>query len=771
MFSKSYFLSFFYFFFLRDDSNILACIPTTNIFIEAGVEHGGVLVHCFGGKSRSPAFIVAYLMSCYNMAFDEAYNCVKAVRPAAEINLGFECQLRAYSLAGYDVYAAQQLLLRTRIRELHFVRNTHYHEKEQQAKHNFKSSISSSSSHSNIPPRYPGPIQLEPIASSNNLSIQTEDIEHNLPPKRSLSRNKRSFSDAKTLINLEESGNMDIDNTDLEESYGNISFSPLDREYSNESANSESLLIVGHAAAIHPAPNSLESETGTDNLEESFDMESCNSANSKTSQSSFSNSNKTAIATNQFDPHNGRMEIANSPITFQIGSEPVHPTSATKTGKSGTGRTPSRSHSSRSTSNDPKAKYPSCRLSRPGTSWVRVIPPLRALEREFRCSWCNSELFQLANVIRLDMNNILSMVDSFQTVIQNLFKQRRAAATATSFGASSAEEAEDAFILSRMNKIEASTPRASKSSSSYILPPIRKASTTGTLFPKGIGMDMDIDNQSSSEIQINEPILQVPPPMKTTRASQSINKGFNFDSVSYDKNSPREEEERSVVPTINTSRTGSILFPSIGSDTGSPKVSPRLLTVLTKETDSIIASSPRQPLSSNKKPIFSVRIDDSNNKEYEYECDNSQESPIMLQNPPILNSQNAFIPVKTNSSNSGSFSVAPPPNHFDESPRVSVPPHRIHAGWSSHDRPKSSEKRRWLARANLIREGHNALERVAEADEFASQSAFDHDKYFHIEYLDWMGADVLDVKKDNGEICCPGCKHIVGSWSWNPSRR
>jgi len=35
--------------YVRDTSNILACIPTTNIFIEAGMENGGVLVHCFGG--------------------------------------------------------------------------------------------------------------------------------------------------------------------------------------------------------------------------------------------------------------------------------------------------------------------------------------------------------------------------------------------------------------------------------------------------------------------------------------------------------------------------------------------------------------------------------------------------------------------------------------------------------------------------------------------------------------------------------------------------
>jgi protein-tyrosine phosphatase len=47
----------------KDEANILSCIPTTNIFIEAGVESGSILVHCYGGKSRSVAFCCAYLMS------------------------------------------------------------------------------------------------------------------------------------------------------------------------------------------------------------------------------------------------------------------------------------------------------------------------------------------------------------------------------------------------------------------------------------------------------------------------------------------------------------------------------------------------------------------------------------------------------------------------------------------------------------------------------------------------------------------------------------
>ena len=54
---------------------------------------------------------------------------------------------------------------------------------------------------------------------------------------------------------------------------------------------------------------------------------------------------------------------------------------------------------------DPKS--PRCRLSRPGSSTVRVIPPLRGLEREVCCAHCGEKLFCLANVLRIEDNKIL----------------------------------------------------------------------------------------------------------------------------------------------------------------------------------------------------------------------------------------------------------------------------------------------------------------------------------------------------------------------------
>ena len=93
----------------REDANILSCIPSTNIFIEAGIEAGGVLVHCFGGRSRSAAFIAAYLMCNCGWTYEKVISIILAARPVASINKGFVKQLRAYSLTNYDVYATQQV--------------------------------------------------------------------------------------------------------------------------------------------------------------------------------------------------------------------------------------------------------------------------------------------------------------------------------------------------------------------------------------------------------------------------------------------------------------------------------------------------------------------------------------------------------------------------------------------------------------------------------------------------------------------------------------
>ncbi|OIS98661.1 PREDICTED: dual specificity protein phosphatase 1-like [Nicotiana attenuata] len=63
---------------------------------EAKGQGGGVLVHCFAGKSRSATIVIAYLMKKHGMSLSEAFQLVKSKRPVISPNAGFMIQLQNY---------------------------------------------------------------------------------------------------------------------------------------------------------------------------------------------------------------------------------------------------------------------------------------------------------------------------------------------------------------------------------------------------------------------------------------------------------------------------------------------------------------------------------------------------------------------------------------------------------------------------------------------------------------------------------------------------
>ncbi|KAJ7552133.1 hypothetical protein O6H91_06G043100 [Diphasiastrum complanatum] len=63
---------------------------------EARRQGGGVLVHCFAGRSRSVTVLVAYLMRTYALSLSQALELVKAKRPEASPNTGFLRQLQIF---------------------------------------------------------------------------------------------------------------------------------------------------------------------------------------------------------------------------------------------------------------------------------------------------------------------------------------------------------------------------------------------------------------------------------------------------------------------------------------------------------------------------------------------------------------------------------------------------------------------------------------------------------------------------------------------------
>ncbi|CAN6445874.1 unnamed protein product [Victoria cruziana] len=79
------------------DTNLEQYFDECFSFIDDAKEKGGgVLVHCFAGRSRSVTIVLAYLMKKRNMSLIEALDHVKNKRPQIAPNEGFIMQLHNF---------------------------------------------------------------------------------------------------------------------------------------------------------------------------------------------------------------------------------------------------------------------------------------------------------------------------------------------------------------------------------------------------------------------------------------------------------------------------------------------------------------------------------------------------------------------------------------------------------------------------------------------------------------------------------------------------
>ena len=77
--------------------NLLSHFETTFEYIQKKLfANENVLVHCQGGISRSPSFIIGYLMRYHGQNFQQAYSLVKEKRHIINPNLNFHAQLTRY---------------------------------------------------------------------------------------------------------------------------------------------------------------------------------------------------------------------------------------------------------------------------------------------------------------------------------------------------------------------------------------------------------------------------------------------------------------------------------------------------------------------------------------------------------------------------------------------------------------------------------------------------------------------------------------------------
>ena len=71
-------------------------------YITNGLKSGNVLVHCFGGASRSASMVIAYLMKTQNLSFEESQAFVKAKRKRIGPSDHFSSLLKDWGQKSYQ---------------------------------------------------------------------------------------------------------------------------------------------------------------------------------------------------------------------------------------------------------------------------------------------------------------------------------------------------------------------------------------------------------------------------------------------------------------------------------------------------------------------------------------------------------------------------------------------------------------------------------------------------------------------------------------------
>ncbi|RDB14601.1 Serine/threonine/tyrosine-interacting protein A [Hypsizygus marmoreus] len=81
----------------NEEQNLIRLFPAAKQFIDQAINAGGrVLVHCNGGISLSPAFVVMFAMQHYQISWEDALHLVQNRRYCISPNGGFLTQLKEY---------------------------------------------------------------------------------------------------------------------------------------------------------------------------------------------------------------------------------------------------------------------------------------------------------------------------------------------------------------------------------------------------------------------------------------------------------------------------------------------------------------------------------------------------------------------------------------------------------------------------------------------------------------------------------------------------
>lgn len=386
---------------------------------------------------------------------------------------------------------------------------------------------------------------------------------------------------------------------------------------------------------------------------------------------------------------------------------------------------------------DPRS--PRVRLSRPGSNSVRVIPPLRGLERVFCCAWCHTQLFNLASVIRTDIR-IAPLSDSEEAAVW----------------AAQKHGTEHLDSYPSHNLFPLSVPQAAKEdlhekeSSSYLMPaPSPRGSNisfSNASFPddaKITSLPMSANNSFNSPNGSRGGVNGDKSPPKTMRSKAA--KTFDFEEAEepVSRGTPRtnlftvNEATQPKISYDHTVEGGGI---GSGGGQGERATSPMEISdeksthMVIKRTGSSGMKDEKSSLAIEPPPVSSRRGSFHGNFSLQthtegFDRHDDQTNHINHSRPGSSSSSSYRSKAPGGISNLSVNHSHPVAINGTESPRITFPhgSRESFAYPSPRNRPQSAEKRRWLARVNLLKSDHDLDEKDDDMeDQHAKASSSDH---------------------------------------------
>eukprot|EP01041_Mallomonas_annulata_P005503 gene5503-11091_t len=783
----------------KDNANLLSCIPAANIFIEAGMESGGVLVHCCGGRSRSSAFVTAFLMSSRSLTVDQVYPIIRIARPVAAINGGFISQLKAYALAGYDVNSTST-----------------------------SSSIAKTLAREMKSPRLPSLLPMSVSVGTNGNGTGNGQkralCEGYLSGGGSGSCDRRNSGDSDVYETpMARSTSMSM-SMDVNGATDNMSKDEDDGVEDNNNNGNDDIINAGPVASNKSknksstafsietrAPNIRLSRPGSGSvrvippvrgLEQTYCCDWCatplfclanvlglradplttplsiplsmggdgtilNRTSSPIFDKPFRNSNISTSNISLNKSHSGGSGGGGSVINWndrsvRRGPESPHHGSSIHgnrlgTGMSGGGVMPPPSTRARGSKafdfEDIEMSHsePRDSISLSGGLGLSSGDELSVLSR--RCSsLSNTKLKSLSFNVSTESSTTAIITDGDGDVIM------RASSAGHESPSPRRDDANNGALSPSWHSAVAGRSNGghfpSSTSSMHHTNSHNHNHSSSLVHTSVVSHLLDVNGGESASSSSSSPTVgrsplppvrckSTPTPSTSQYQSQRNSGSFNaidvlssHDSIIINNTDTQSRDTVTITAPAVTVAFATVVLPPGGR---SPVLDP-------------VPSRSHHPLRNHTAPSLVVN-------------NSAMASPV---------SRNGLLKM-------GSFSAL---TSGEESPRIPVPPGRyrdqVLATGSTHSYSnsppsvvlQSAEKRRWLARFGLLKsEGDAKVTQLAQQDEDVSQNITGDSSYIHIEYLDWMGEEPLSSDADRGAVMCGNCKTVIGTWFWNPTPR